>query len=201
MTDLRTALRATDPLTLDAAPGDAEVARRRAVVLADGRRLASSHAPRRAPALAFAAVVAVMLAALVTWEAWHTRISAAVRFEVRLAEDRDGAGLRAMAVGTDPRVVYVGDDALLTNDDIEGARVVPGPTPATWSVEIGVSRAAGERLRVATSQHVGRPLAFIVDGLVTAAPVVRSAIGEVGVLSGAYTREEAERLARGVLAR
>ena len=52
-------------------------------------------------------------------------LRAAVRFEVRLAEDNPAGGLQAARVGTD-RTIYLHPEAIVTNSDIATARVVPG---------------------------------------------------------------------------
>ena len=55
-----------------------------------------------------------------------------------------------------------------------------------------------ERMRQATTTHLGRPVAILVDGGVVIAPVVRSPISDSAVISGNYTRAEAERIADGI---
>ena len=70
-----------------------------------------------------------------------------------------------------------------------------------FSVEVDLAPAASERLRVATSGHLGRPLAILIDGRVIVAPVVRSPIERAAVISGSFTKAEATRIAEGLLVR
>jgi len=78
---------------------------------------------------------------------------------------------------------------------------VPGVAVDRYDVEIQLSADGAARLREATRQHVGRPVALVIDGIVAMAPTVRSEIGELGRLTGNYSREEAERLVRGMTPR
>jgi preprotein translocase subunit SecD len=53
-------------------------------------------------------------------------------------------------------------------------------------------------MRQATATHVGRPVALLIDGDVVSAPVVRSPMSDSAVISGNFTRAEAERIAEGI---
>ena len=60
-------------------------------------------------------------------------------------------------------------------------------------------KAAGaEKMRQAAMNHLGRPLAILLDGDVVSAPTVKSPIGAAAVISGDYTRADAERIAQGM---
>jgi len=135
------------------------------------------------------------------WRAVDAPAYAAVRFEVRLAEDAPAPGLREAPVGTQPKVVYLREQSIVSNDDIVACSVVPGVAVDRYDVEIQLSADGAARLREATRQHVGRPVALVIDGIVAMAPTVRSEIGELGRLTGNYSREEAERLVRGMTPR
>jgi preprotein translocase subunit SecD len=51
------------------------------------------------------------------------------------------------------------------------------------------------------SIHIGRPLAILVDWQIVAAPVIRSSITTVAIMSGNYSRAEAERIVSGIVGR
>ena len=65
-------------------------------------------------------------------------------------------------------------------------------------MSITFSKAGAERMRKATTGAIGRIVAILVDGDVVAAPVLKAAIGESAVITGRYTKAEAERIADGV---
>ena len=196
-------LRASDPLARESGLTPSARARVRDVVLRAGRAAPVASQQRRVAlrgGLALASLfVAFALGGGAVWRAVNAPAFAAVRFEVRLAEDAPAPGLREAPVGLQPRLVYLHDEVILTNADIAAARVAPGASSDQYGVEVRLSEQGSARMRAATRRHIGRPLALMMDGLVSAAPTVRSEIGEVGVLTGNYTRSEAERIVRGLL--
>jgi preprotein translocase subunit SecD len=202
MTPLRDVLQNADPLPTDMPAWNLARARvRQAVVEAAAD---SSDRPasvdRRAAVLAVATASATVVAA--GWYVWSgaPQVEAAVRFEARLAEEQPASGLTPAAVGDASRVIYLHDEVVLGNGDIARARAMDAGAGG-FSVEVDLSPAASERLRVATSGHLGRPLAILIDGRVIVAPVVRSPIERAAVISGNFTKAEATRIAEGLLVR
>jgi preprotein translocase subunit SecD len=131
------------------------------------------------------------------WMHGTTTVLAAVRFEVRLAEDVPIPGLVVARLADSGRVIYLHPEIVVSNDDIAQSWVSEdGPNQFLIAVQLLPSGA--ERMRHATTAHVGRPVAFVIDGSVVMAPVVRAPIGDAAVISGDYTRAEAERIADGM---
>ena len=123
-------------------------------------------------------------------------MQAAVRFEVRLAEDRPVAGL-VVAQADAGRLLYLHPEIVVSNEDIAQAWVVEdGSGRFGISVELLSSGAA--RMRQATEAHLDRPVAILIDGRVVMAPVLRSPIGGSAVITGNFTRAEADRIAEGI---
>ncbi len=141
----------------------------------------------------------MLLAALSTSPAWMrsgATLHAAMQFEVRLAEAAPQPGMREAVDNGGGRIIYLHQDVLLTNDDIAETRVVT--LPGGFGVEIDFTEVGTTKMRSATTENVGRLLAIVVDGSVLAAPLVRSPIDQFGVISGDFTKEEAERLTDGI---
>lgn len=205
MNQLKDVLTTSDPCARETLPGEAIKARLRATVLGAAKSQVNGPDRRSVMGVAAAAAVMVVLAGMVSgtrvWRAVDAPAYAAVRFEVRLAEDAPAPGLREAPVGTQPKVVYLREQSIVSNDDIVACSVVPGVAVDRYDVEIQLSADGAARLREATRQHVGRPVALVIDGIVAMAPTVRSEIGELGRLTGNYSREEAERLVRGMTPR
>jgi hypothetical protein len=152
---------------------------------------------RRRAALAYAAA-ALVLAWVGAWGlSVTTPVSAQVRFEVRLAEDRPAPGLLVAQVATSERLVYLHPEAVVDNDDIAHTWVIDGGT-RRFGVGVQVNAEGAERLRRLSGGHSGRPVAILIDGTVVVAPVVRSAMSDSAVISGEFTREEAGRIAQGL---
>lgn len=202
MRTVEDALREADPLGEEPNLLEAERERLRQVVMARAASVKPRGGLRGLPFSAMAAVVAVVMLAPLIGMLWFwsgaADLQAAVRFEVRLAEEQPGPGLRdARIAGTD-RVVYLHPQPIASNGDILESAVVEGDRPGRWHVVVTFSGAAAERMQRVSAGHIGRPMAILIDGNVVAAPTVRSPIGESALISGGYTRAEAERIATGI---
>ena len=195
-------LRGADPLLHESAPSERERARvRQSVVAAALVRRDLSVRWIGSPAALLAAVVlgfAFAIAGPHVWPREGTTLHAAVRFEVRLAEDRPQPGLlEARLIGTG-RPIYLHESVIVTNADIAGSTLVAENAPSRFGVVVQFTAAGSRKMREATAGHVGRPLAVLIDGEVVSAPVVRGPIGGSAVVSGDYTRVEAERIVNGI---
>ena len=143
-------------------------------------------------------IISILAVGSQIWPRGGASLQAAVRFEVRLAEDAPAAGLREARVSGTDRVVYLHQDVIVTNSDIARSRVVQGDGASRFGVGVELSAAGGEKMRRATANHLGRPLAILIDGEVVTAPVVRGPISTSALISGDYTRAEAERIVEGI---
>ena len=195
-------LRDHDPLRHEPLPGDRERDRiRRTVIEATSRVTTVSTTYSRAPLAALAVVALILIGVLVvgarTGPRGSATVYAAVRFEVRLAEERAAAGLREARVSAD-RVVYLHEEIVVTNADIERSAVAQGSDPSRFSVGVRFNAAGAAKMRQATANHVGRPMAILIDGEVVAAPVLRSAVSDSALISGDFSRAEAERIVNGI---
>jgi preprotein translocase subunit SecD len=139
---------------------------------------------------------AIVVTAAVGYVSVSKQVLAAVGFEVRLAEDRPAPGLIVAQVGNSTRLIYLHPEAVVTNDDIAQSSVVENGHSYEISVELLPPGA--DRMRQATASHVGRPVAILLDGSVVMAPTVRSPIDGSAMITGDFTRADAERIAAGV---
>jgi hypothetical protein len=160
------------------------------------------HAPRRRVILGAAGALAasLLVAGLVVGFGGGGALQAAVRFEVRLAEAQPAPGLIVARVAYSEELVYLHPDPIVTNDDIAQSWVLED-APDRFGVSVHFLEAGAQRIRQATANHLGRPVALLIDGQVVTAPIVRSAISDSAVISGNYTRVEAERIVDGIAMR
>lgn len=203
MTTIREHLADADPLRHqpDPDPVVRDAMRRRVVAAAAAttRRRDRPALPRRVFLLASAA--ALVIAGVATGPAWWPdggTVHAAVPFEIRVAEPTPRPGLHAVedaGAGT----VYVETRVVVANGDITRTRVVP--LGAGFGIEVVFTADGAAKMRAATAGNVGRLLAVVVDGRLLASPRITSAIDGVGVLGGKYTKEEAARVASGLVRR
>lgn len=204
MTMLKDVLGAADPLRREPGPGDDQLARlRQSIVAAAASAVQPSRARRRVPMAllaAFASIVIVTIAASSsTWPFGGSTAHAAVRFEVRLAEEQPAPGLIVARVANSNRLLYLHPQVVVTNADIAFSNVIPGNTPSEqfW-IDVRLNAAGADKMSQATANHVGRPVAILIDGEVVSAPTVKSPIGAAAVISGDYSRTDAERIAQGM---
>jgi preprotein translocase subunit SecD len=59
-------------------------------------------------------------------------------------------------------------------------------------------RGGARKMRDATASHVGRPIAILIDGNVVMAPTLRDPISADALITGDYSRAEAERIVNGI---
>jgi preprotein translocase subunit SecD len=124
----------------------------------------------------------------------------AMRMEIRAGYPEPGAGLTAFVVAGSRQKIFLRDEVLLTESAVKGTRVLlTGGTP---QIELTLTEEGARRFAEITAANVGRNLAILVDGRVVCAPVVRTPIsGNRVVISGPFTRTEAEAIAAGLVRR
>jgi preprotein translocase subunit SecD len=153
---------------------------------------------RRRVLIAAAITIAGVAAGAGYWARGAVDVVAAVRFEARLAEENPGDGLREVVV-SGSRKIYLHEDAVVTNSDIAGARLVAGDAPTSFSVAVTFTAGGAQKMSRASASHVGKPLAILLDGEVVMAPVIRSPMSSSAVITGTFTRAEAERIVAGII--
>ena len=197
-------LRDADPLSDDSTRLDAARDRIRRTVMsaASIAPVRGSHVPRRRVLLGAAGALAAGLAVagVLVGVGDRAALQAAVRFEVRLAEAQPAPGLLVARVSGSERLVYLHPEPIVTNDDIAQSWVLEDG-PDRFGISVHFLEAGAHRMRQATANHIGRPVAILIDGEVVTAPVVRSVIGDSAVINGDYSRAEAERIRNGIAMR
>ena len=154
-------------------------------------------APARQVLLTAAALIAALIVIGLLVDSNRATVQAAVRFEVRLAETQPVAGLIVARVVDSGRTIFLHSEMIVTNDDIAQSWVVQDG-PDRFGISVELLEAGAKRMRQATAAHLNRPVAILIDGEVVAAPVVRAVISNSAMISGEFTRAEAERIAEGI---
>lgn len=203
MKNIRELLRDADPLQHEPTwPSGERDSRRQAVLAAASVGRAPAGVRSRSRIAVFAAVALMVIAASFLGSRARSPfvndLQAAVRFEVRLAEDKPAPGLREAKAPRSERSVYIHDEVIVTNSDIAGARVMQGVNPARYGVSVEFNASGAQKMRAATGKHIGKPVAILIDGRVVAAPVLRTTIEGSAVVSGDFTKEQAERIVNGI---
>ena len=152
---------------------------------------------RRVLLTAAAALIGAVIVIGLLVNSYRATVQAAVRFEVRLAEMQPVAGLIVARAEDSGRMIYLHSEMIVTNDDIAQSWVVQDG-PDRFGISVELLEAGAQRMRLATAAHLGRPVAILIDGEVVAAPVIRGVISNSAMISGEFTRAEAERIAEGI---
>ena len=122
-----------------------------------------------------------------------------IKVEFRVAEAYPARGLIEARIANSDQKVYLHKQAVITNKDILGARVIESAyNRHDGDIEIAFTREGGTRMSKTTSRHIGKLLAVIIDGKVISAPKINATFSDKCVISGHYTRGEAEGIASGI---
>jgi preprotein translocase subunit SecD len=94
-----------------------------------------------------------------------------------------------------PKLYLVRREAVVTGRDLKNARagVDENNSPA---VHFTLTPAGAEKFKRETGRNIGRKLAIILDGTVASAPVIRSQIAGEGQISGAFSAQQVDELAK-----
>ena len=201
MNRLSSFLKDADPLRHDPPRRDMDRDRvRQAILRASAIDRSTTPARNRWRLLAASAAIAIVAAVALGHQLWtdgSARLLAAVRFEVRLAEDTPTAGLVVAQVGNSGRLVYLHPEIVVSNDDIAQSWVYQDDAGG-FGVAMKFLPSGAERMQQATKTHVGRPLAILIDGRVVSVPILRAPISDSATINGMFTQAEATRIADGI---
>lgn len=192
-------LQLADPVRYESGPNADERRRVRARVLGSQRTVRKTSRRRLVPVTVIALLLLGAGAGYWSWLA--VEMMAAVRFEVRLAEDTPANDLQAVPIPDSGRTIYIHAEPFVTNADIASAEVRPDDGDAVFAVALTFTDEGAEKMLRATRDHVGRPIAILIDGNLAAAPVLRSPISNSAEVNGIFTRAEAERIVDGIIGR
>src|SRR5258708_6517419 len=166
MKSIRNLLQEADPLQHESTwtSGERDFRRQALLAAASGAR-APAGARSRSRIAVFVTVALMVIAASFLGprvrSPFVSDLQAAVRFEVRLAEDKPAPGLREAKVSGSDRSVYLHNEVIVNNGDIAAARVVPGSGPSQYSIGLEFNASGTEKIRAATGNHIGKPVAIL----------------------------------------
>lgn len=118
------------------------------------------------------------------------------KVEFRIAEDKAGEGLTEAAVEGTRETVYLHKAAALTAEDIASAKA--GGEKDAAHIEVTFTKAGAEKVAKLSEENKDKRLAVLVGGKVVSAPVVRAKIGGTALVTGAFTKAEAEKIAAAI---
>jgi len=199
-------LRDADPLRHESKTSSEQRDYQRKVVLAAASRASdrAEAAPRSRIALIAMFGIAMILVSFFAERIWSPLASkvyaAAVRFEVKLAENEPAAGLREAKISGTDKSVYLHPESVVTNSDISRAYIIQVDHSSRYNVGVEFNPSGAEKIHAATAKHIDKPVAILLDGQVVMTATVRAPIGKAAVISGDLSKTEAERIVKGITA-
>jgi preprotein translocase subunit SecD len=124
---------------------------------------------------------------------------APAKVEIRRAETKAAEGLTEATIVGSENKIYLHKEAELSGADIASVGVTTDKDGAP-AVEMTLTKEGAKKLEKVSADHKDKPLAILVDGKVIFAPVVRATLGDKVVISGKFTKADAEKLARKIKA-
>jgi hypothetical protein len=119
------------------------------------------------------------------------------KVEFRKAEKLPGDGLVKMTVPGQEDPVYVHPKAELTTEDIDTAKVGIDINRDPV-LEITFTQKGAEKMATLSKEHLGKPLAFLVEGKVVFAPKIMTKLSDRIIVTAKWSKAEVEQLARSI---
>lgn len=88
---------------------------------------------------------------------------------------------------------------VITSADIISAKAFQDKNSKRWNVDFELTYEASQRLYLATKAHIGAPLQIRVNEKEIMAPTIQSTISQRGSITGGFSEEEANKLAREIV--
>jgi SecDF, P1 head subdomain len=202
MKTIKELLQDADPLRHEPAISSSRREALRQAVVAAGSAPAAGAVSTRFRAARLATVSVIVVGILLLGSRLVPRMGfeaqAAVRFEIRLAEETPAPGLLEAKVPGSGRSIYLHPQVVVGNGDIARAEVMPSSNALQFVVGVSFTADGARKMRAATQNHIGKPVAILIDDQVVMAPTVRSLIGDRAEINGNFTRERADQIAKGL---
>jgi preprotein translocase subunit SecD len=95
-----------------------------------------------------------------------------------------------------PLFYLVRREAVITGRDLKNARMGVDPQTNSPNIQFSLIPLGADKFKRATGANIGRQLAIILDGRVESAPTIEGQISNEGQITGRFTTEEADELAK-----
>jgi preprotein translocase subunit SecD len=120
-----------------------------------------------------------------------------VKIEFRRAETKAAEGLTEATVPGSKQKIYLHKAADLTNADVAEATVGEdaGKKP---TLDIKFTKEGVKKAATLSAEHRNKPVAIVINGKVVSAPVIRAKIAERAQITGDFTKEELEKIAKAI---
>lgn len=111
--------------------------------------------------------------------------------ELRLANLKPGPGLQKASTSAG-ETIWIAHTAIVTQNDLVGARMIE--QDGRFNIELEFTSEAAQRVATATQDHVGKPMAIVINRRIMSAPVLEGPISDSVMISGSFTGQEVQDL-------
>ena len=123
-----------------------------------------------------------------------------VTVEFKAAQKEANDSLIAMSDMRSGDTLYVANNSIITNKDIEFASV--DDQDGHTVIELQMNNTGTKKLADYTENHIGSRVAIILDGELILAPTIRAPLTDgKAMITGNFTKKEAEKITRGIMVR
>lgn len=123
-----------------------------------------------------------------------------VKVEFRRAETEAAEGLIEAKIEGSKNKIYLHKTPDATNADIFSARVIVDEAKRV-SIEIVFTKEGAKKIATLSDEHKDKPVAILIDGKVISAPTLRGNVSEKALISGQFTKEEADTIVAGIISK
>jgi len=121
-----------------------------------------------------------------------------VRLEFRFAEHFPDTGLIQKTVKGSFQIVYLKDEILFSNSDVENAYIVKEYNHPT--IGLTFNKKSSEKFYDVTRNNINKSIAILLDGVVISVNQIREAIPNgKSIIVGTFTEKEAKDIISGIL--
>ncbi len=128
---------------------------------------------------------------------WGSLAAADVKLAIHLAEQKPAEGCVEATLPNTKQKIYLHPQAALTEKDVAKAGVTT-TTQGFPAILVSFTKEGGEKMAKLTEANQGKMLAVLVNGKVISAPTIRSKIADKAVITGQFTKTEADKIAEGI---
>jgi len=120
-----------------------------------------------------------------------------VTVEFRFAETEAAEGLTEIILPITGQKFYLHDEVIMSNEDIAMASVT------MWNgkpvVELQFTLTGKDKFAQLTKENLKRRVGMLVDGKLVTAPIINAPIDQgIAIITGDFTKDEAQRIADGI---
>ena len=145
-------------------------------------------------------IVGLVVVLVLSWNACEQEQPKNVKLEFRFAETESAEGLTEITAQISDEKLFLHDEVVISNADIDSAFASAGQFGP--QVELIFTAAGSAKFAKLTEDNINKRIGMLIDGKLISAPSIRTKIPDGrAIIWGKWTKEEAELIAGGIIAK